>query len=76
MINWHNQRCNLTQIKPQWLIDGALNLNPKLKQNPRNYDIALYAITRLDISNNNLTSLPVIVFRLVSLKHLNVAQNR
>ncbi|CAH0558750.1 unnamed protein product [Brassicogethes aeneus] len=76
MINWHNQKCNLNQIKTQWLTDAALNLNPKLKQNPRSYDIALYAITRLDISNNNLTSVPLTVFQLYSLKYLNMAQNK
>lgn len=76
MINWHNQRCHLSQIRSQWLTDAALHLNQKLKQNPRSYDIALYAITRLDISNNSLTSLPLIVFQLNSLKYLNIAQNK
>ncbi|KAG5883328.1 hypothetical protein JTB14_032528 [Gonioctena quinquepunctata] len=76
MINWHNQKCNLKQIKTQWLTDASLHLNPKLKQNPRNYDIALYAITRLDISNNSLTSIPLEVFQLFSLRYLNIAQNK
>ncbi|XP_060525729.1 leucine-rich repeat serine/threonine-protein kinase 1 isoform X2 [Cylas formicarius] len=76
MINWHNQRCSLTEIKTQWLIDAALSLNSKLKQNPRSYDIALYAITRLDVSNNNLNSIPLVVFQLQSLKYLNLSQNR
>ncbi|CAH1175605.1 unnamed protein product [Phaedon cochleariae] len=76
MINWHNQKCDLTQIKTQWLTDAALHLNQKLKQNPRNYDIALYAITRLDISNNCLTSVPLAVFQLYSSRYLNMAQNR
>lgn len=76
MINWHNQRCHLSQIRPQWLTDAALHLNPKLKQNPRYHDVALYAITRLDISSNSLTSLPIEIFQLYSLKYLNVAQNK
>ncbi|XP_049820088.1 leucine-rich repeat serine/threonine-protein kinase 1 isoform X2 [Aethina tumida] len=76
MINWHNQKCGLTQIKTQWLTDAALHQNPKLKQNPRSYDVALYAITRLDISNNSLTSVPLTVFQLHSLKYLNMAQNK
>lgn len=76
MINWHNQKCGLSEIKLQWLIDAALNLNPKLKQNPRSYDIALFSITRLDISNNSLTSVPFGVFQLRSLKHLNLSQNK
>ncbi|CAG9769543.1 unnamed protein product [Ceutorhynchus assimilis] len=76
MINWHNQKCGLTEIKIQWLIDAALNLNPKLKQNPRSYDIALFSITRLDVSNNSLTYVPLGVFQLQSLKYLNLSQNR
>lgn len=76
MINWHNQKCHLSQIRSEWLIDAALHVNPKLKQNPRCHDIGLFAITRLDISNNSLTSLPITVFQLSSLRYLNVAQNK
>ncbi|GJQ77064.1 hypothetical protein Trydic_g23635 [Trypoxylus dichotomus] len=76
MINWHNQRCHLSQIRTQWLIDASLHLNHKLKQNPRSYDIALYAITRLDVSNNSLTFIPLAVFQLYSLRYLNIAQNK
>lgn len=76
MINWHNQRCHLTYIRTQWIVDAALHLNPKLKQNPRSFDIVLYSITRLDVSNNSLTSLPLTVFQLHSLRYLNVAQNK
>lgn len=76
MINWHNQKCHLSQIRTQWIIDAALQLNPKLKQNPRSYDIVLYSVTRLDISNNSLVSIPLAVFQLRSLKILNIAQNK
>ncbi|XP_017772148.1 PREDICTED: leucine-rich repeat serine/threonine-protein kinase 1 isoform X5 [Nicrophorus vespilloides] len=76
MINWHNQRCHLTQIRTQWLTDAALHLNTKLKQNPRSAEVALYAITRLDISNNSLKSVPLAVFQLYSLKFLNISQNK
>ncbi|XP_018323262.1 leucine-rich repeat serine/threonine-protein kinase 1 isoform X2 [Agrilus planipennis] len=76
MINWHNQRCHLSQIRSQWLTDAALHLNQKLKQNPRNYDIALYAITRLDISKNSLKAIPPVVFQLQSLRYLNLSQNK
>lgn len=75
MINWHNQKCNLNHIKKQWLIDCALHLNPKLKQNPRSHDLSLFAITRLDVSNNSLTSVPLVVFQLNSLRYLNLSQN-
>lgn len=49
-------------------VDAAININPKLKLNPKNQDVVLYAITRLDLSNNALTSLPVVVFQLPSLR--------
>jgi hypothetical protein len=49
-------------------IDAALNVNPKLKLNPRNQDIVLYAITRIDLSKNSLTWLPPIIFQLPSLR--------
>ncbi|XP_050691737.1 leucine-rich repeat serine/threonine-protein kinase 1-like isoform X4 [Eriocheir sinensis] len=75
MINWHGQRC-LSYIKDQWLVDASVNLNPKLRLSPRNQVIALYAITRLDISNNALTELPDMIFQLPSLKTLNAAQNK
>lgn len=76
MINWHNQRCHLSHIRMQWLTDAALHLNPNLKQNPRCHDIALYAITRLDLSNNSLMAIPVEIFQLDSLRYLNVSQNK
>lgn len=44
--------------------------------NPRNREIVLFAITRLDISNNSLTQVPAIIFQLQSLKYLNLAQNK
>lgn len=55
-------------LQDQWLVDASVNLNPKLKLSPRNQVIALYAITRLDISNNSLTELPDMIFQLPSLK--------
>uniref|UniRef100_A0A1B6DQ53 non-specific serine/threonine protein kinase n=1 Tax=Clastoptera arizonana TaxID=38151 RepID=A0A1B6DQ53_9HEMI len=76
MINWHCQRCQLSQIRPQWLIDAGLHVNPKLKLNPRSQDVVLYAITRLDVSNNSLTWLPLVVFQLQSLRYLNVSHNK
>ncbi|XP_065157528.1 leucine-rich repeat serine/threonine-protein kinase 1 isoform X3 [Atheta coriaria] len=76
MINWHNQRCHLKQIRTQWLADAALHLNGKLKANPRCSEVALYAITRLDISNNSLTSVPLSVFQLYSVRFLNISQNK
>lgn len=60
--------CVCVCIQDQWLVDASVNLNPKLRLSPRNQVIALYAITRLDISNNALTELPDMIFQLPSLK--------
>ncbi|KAE8744037.1 hypothetical protein FOCC_FOCC009321 [Frankliniella occidentalis] len=76
MINWHGLRCGLSQVRTQWLVDAALHVNPKLKLNPRHQDIALYAITRLDLSNNALEWVPPAVLQLQSLRCLNLAQNK
>ncbi|KAK3921714.1 Leucine-rich repeat serine/threonine-protein kinase 1 [Frankliniella fusca] len=76
MINWHGLRCGLSQVRTQWLVDAALHVNPKLKLNPRHQDIALYAITRLDLSNNALEYVPPAVLQLQSLRCLNLAQNK
>lgn len=74
MINWHNQQCHLSQIRLQWLIDAVLYVNKKLSS--RNNDLVLYAITRIDISYNSITSVPSAVFYLQSLRYLNMAQNK
>lgn len=47
-----------------------------MRQNPKNLDIVLYSITRLDISNNSLVSVPLAMFQLQSLRVLNVSQNK
>ncbi|XP_046483953.1 leucine-rich repeat serine/threonine-protein kinase 1 [Neodiprion pinetum] len=74
MINWHNQQCRLSQIRSQWLNDAVLHVNKKL--NAKNNDLVLYAITRIDISHNSITSLPSTIFYLQSLRYLNLAQNK
>nr|XP_018906420.1 PREDICTED: leucine-rich repeat serine/threonine-protein kinase 1 isoform X2 [Bemisia tabaci] len=76
MINWHCQKCQLSKIKPQWLVDAALRVNPKLRLNPKSKEVVLYAITRLDISNNTLNWIPPVIFQLQSLRYLNLAQNK
>ena len=75
MINWHGQQC-LEYIRPQWLAEAAVSLNPKMKLHPRAQHVALHSITRIDLSNNVLIELPSCIFQLQSLRHLNVAQNK
>lgn len=75
MINWHGQKC-LHYIKEEWLINASMAHNVKLKLTARNQSSALMAITRLDISNNQLTELPLCIFQMSSLRHLNAANNK
>lgn len=75
MINWHGQQY-LEYIRPAWLSEAAVSLNPKMKLHPRAQHVALHAITRIDLSNNVLTELPPCVFQLQSLRYLNTAQNK
>lgn len=76
MVNWHGGQTSLSYIRYQWLVGAALHVNPKLKINPKTQDIVLYAITRLDLSNNWLAWVPPVIFQLQSLKVLNIAQNK
>lgn len=75
MINWHSL-VGLSQVRKQWLIDAAVAHNIKLKLNIQNQVTAITAITRLDLSNNGLTSLPLCVFQMPSLKIMNLSQNK
>lgn len=71
MIDWQNLKC-INQIDPQWLIDASLQHNKRLKHSTT----SLLAITRLDMSSNNLKSVHPVIFRLPSLRELNLSKNR
>lgn len=60
----------------KWLIDAAVRLNPKLRLSPRCQQSALHAITRLDLSNNDLSDVPAAIFQMQSLKILVLSQNK
>ena len=66
MINWHDQQCRLSQIRSQWLVDAVLHVNKKLSA--KNNELVLYAVTRVDISQNSITSVPSTIFYLQSLR--------
>ncbi|XP_017968519.1 leucine-rich repeat serine/threonine-protein kinase 1 isoform X2 [Drosophila navojoa] len=78
IIDWHsvNMNVQLPFVRIGWLVSGVLQLNPKLSSHPRLNEVALTAITRIDFSHNILTSIPPELFNLVSLKYLNIAQNK
>lgn len=71
MIDWQNLRC-IRQIEPKWLIDASMLHNKRLKHSTT----SLLAITRLDLSSNNLKSIHPVIFRLPSLRELNLSKNR
>lgn len=66
----HNDECveDASNMYNCSQVDAALHINPKLKLNPKNHEIALFAITRLDISNNALVVIPPMIFQLQSLR--------
>ncbi|XP_022652148.1 leucine-rich repeat serine/threonine-protein kinase 1-like isoform X3 [Varroa destructor] len=77
MINWHRLGCHFSRINEQWLIDAGVILNMKLKLSPQSRVPALGAITRLDVSANELIELPECVFSVMpSLKVLTASQNK
>ena len=75
MINWH-QTGGLTALREQWLVDSAVRLNPKLRLSPKYQPMALHAITRLDLSNNEIVTLPESLWSLQSLRFLSLAGNK
>ena len=74
MINWHQNQ--LAYIKDQWLVDAAVRLNPKLKLSPKYQLSAIHAITRLDLSSNDLSDIPDGIMQMQSLKILCLSQNK
>jgi len=74
MINWHQNQ--LAYLKEQWLVDAAVRLNPKLKLSPKYQLSAVHAITRLDLSSNDLSEVPAIIFQMQSLRSLCLSQNK
>ncbi|XP_050071280.1 leucine-rich repeat serine/threonine-protein kinase 1 isoform X1 [Anopheles maculipalpis] len=76
MINWHSNNCRLGVIRMAWLSEAVLQCNRKLRAHPKCHQLALAALTRIDISHNTLTTLPADIFNLGSLRYLNAAQNK
>ncbi|XP_046975207.1 leucine-rich repeat serine/threonine-protein kinase 1 [Vanessa cardui] len=72
MVNWRELRCQLARLRMSWLASAALRVNPRLGA----AGSAALAITRLELANNELRLLPRELFSLLSLRYLNVAQNK
>lgn len=76
MVNWHSNNFRLQSLKINWLVEAALQCNAKLKGHPKLAQVSLTAITRIDISNNALVEIPQEIFTLLSLRYLNLSQNK
>lgn len=76
MINWHSNNFRLTVLRPNWLVEAALHCNAKLKGHPKAHQVSLSALTRIDVSHNSLTEIPAEIFTLISLRYLNLSQNK
>ncbi len=74
MINWHQNQ--LAYVKESWLVDASVRLNPKLKLSPKYQASALHAITRLDLSSNDISDIPSAVMSMQSLRMLCLSQNK
>lgn len=72
-IVWHNY--DLHKIEAAWLYSAPKAiLRPAVSATMNNLMLASL-ITNLDLSNNRLQSLPIEIFQLSSLRHLNVSHN-
>lgn len=68
-LNWHGAA--LESLATEWLTTAALKFNARL----RHSRLALVAITRLDLSFNRITEIPVVIYQLQSLCILDLSQN-
>lgn len=76
MINWHSNNFRLSTLRTNWLVEAALHCNSKLKGHPKAHQVSLSALTRIDVSHNSLTEIPNEIFTLISLRYLNLSQNK
>lgn len=72
-IIWNGMK--LSSIHPQWIVDAAKRINPQVAAANVGLHPVLKTITRLDLSGNSLTKLPLIIFQLPSLRILNLSEN-
>ena len=72
-LNWHG--LGLPLVNHAWLHDVCL-LHNSVGAEITNHQVALAAVTRIDVSRNNLSLLPEELFQLPSLRVLSAANNR
>ena len=77
VINWHN--LGLHKIEHSWLLQATVVHNSQLAKPAKTKTLstapAMFAITRIDLSQNKLKFVPLVVFQLCSLRLLNLSGN-
>ena len=76
ILDW--RALGLLTLDVTWLIDACKQHNkrrPKAELPLPLNDLALYAVTRIDVSDNQLTRLPLELFKLPSIRALTAANN-
>ena len=73
-IAWHKRK--LTELRGEWIVNSAFKHNKHVLPNLReSLPLTMKLITKIDLSNNDLSVVPLVVFKLPSLKQLNLADN-
>uniref|UniRef100_A0AC35THI1 Non-specific serine/threonine protein kinase n=1 Tax=Rhabditophanes sp. KR3021 TaxID=114890 RepID=A0AC35THI1_9BILA len=70
LLNWKN--CNLSNFPAEFILASVTRISPKIKTTRAAYA----SLTKLDLSENLLTSVPSVTLLLPSLKFLNLSNNR
>lgn len=71
-ILWNGMK--LSMLEPQWILTAACTLNP-YSEAFAGLHPSLKTITRVDVSNNKLSKLPIVLFQMPALKTLSASDN-
>lgn len=75
IIQWYKRK--LSVVKEEWLLNAGISCNTKMKSKLLNDpSLRVKLFTSINLSNNDLESLPIILFQMPSLKALNVSDNK
>ncbi|XP_068698664.1 leucine-rich repeat serine/threonine-protein kinase 1-like [Montipora capricornis] len=72
-VLWNGMK--LAKLEKQWILTAASTINPYQEKFSGPLHPSLKTITRIDISTNKLSKLPIVLFQLSGLKRLNVSEN-
>jgi Leucine-rich repeat (LRR) protein len=71
-LRWQNLKV-LSTVEPSWLVTAVNTLNPSMSS--LNSRIPLFAVTRIDLSHNKITMVPIALLQLPSLCTLIASHN-